>query len=185
MIRKINNILVILSKFSLGVAVFAVTSSAAFALGLQPLDDAELASVSGQDGLTIMISAEELAMDAMRLEVDKDTSNEATLVLGNTSYSPIELDGNRTAPGVETNFTTTIDVGSDAQGNVYPGITLDLDHTRFYVEELGLLDNNQDEVGVFGELAQDGSAELQFYNLGGLFNNNSNRRGYLYGRMDN
>src|SRR5699024_9179340 len=124
MIRKINNILVILSKFSLGVAVFAVTSSAAFALGLQPLDDAELASVSGQDGLTIMISAEELAMDAMRLEVDQGTTNEATLVLGNTSYSSIDLDGKRT-PGVETNFTTTIDVGSDAQGNVYPGITLD------------------------------------------------------------
>lgn len=182
---KIMNQLAALIRLSLGVMVFITSASAALAAGLQPLNDAELASVSGQDGLTIMISAEELAMDAMRLEVDKDTSNEATLVLGNTSYSPIELDGNRTAPGVETNFTTTIDVGSDAQGNVYPGITLDLDHTRFYVEELGLLDNNQDEVGVFGELAQDGSAELQFYNLGGLFNNNSNGGGYLYGRMDN
>lgn len=185
MIRKINNVLVPTLRLPLGAMGFAATTSVAFAVGLQPLDDAELASVSGQDGLTIMISAEELAMDAMRLEVDKGTSNEATLVLGNTSYSSIDLDGKRTAPGVETNFTTTFDVGSDAQGNVYPGITLNLDHTRFYVEELGLRDNNQNEVGVFGELAQDGSGELQFYNLGGLFNNNSNGGGYLYGRMDN
>lgn len=162
-----------------------IVSPVSFALGLQPLDDAELASVNGQDGITIIISAEELAMQAIRLEKDAGTPNEATLVLGDTSYSSINLDGTRTAGGVQTNFTTTFDVGSDAQGNVYPGITLDLDHTRFHVGELGLKDNNGDSAGVFGELAQDGSGELQFYNLGGLFNNNSNGGGYLYGRMDN
>ncbi len=181
---KIMNQLAALIRLSLGVMVFITSASAALAAGLQPLNDAELASVSGQDGLTIMISAEELAMDAMRLEVDKDTPEEATARFLNASYTPVNADGSKADPGSQASLTTTFDVGSSAHG-VHPRLTLDLSQTRFYAEEVGLLDNEGQEVGVFGELALDASAEMQYSNLNGLFNDASEDKAELHGRLDN
>lgn len=145
---------------------------------MQPLDDAELAAVSGQDGIAITVTTDRMAAEQVRWELDGGTNYEASLVAGEVSYSSLVNDGQDMA-----NWTTTYDVGSDSTGNPAVSIGMQLDPVRFEVVDLGLQGRDDPAPRYFGSVVMDASGELEYSNTGGLFNNTPGAGAYLYGQL--
>ncbi|MCG8673529.1 MAG: hypothetical protein MI867_29345, partial [Pseudomonadales bacterium] len=170
--------------------VFAICLSMATfpgqALALQAMNDSQLSGITGQDGLTVTLNTDQLAMENLNVELNSATPGDtAYLSASGVDFTPVN-----TAGALDTNpidFTTTLDVGSDTAGDPFLSVGLDLSRTRLMVDNFTVGDGEPTEAALaanassFGELAMDASAKLDYVNRG-LFSA-ATSDAYLYGEL--
>ncbi|MBZ2187930.1 hypothetical protein K8B33_02370 [Alcanivorax sp. JB21] len=144
-----------------------------------------MSSISGQDGLRISVSAEEISADTVRWETDAGryldsdrimytapgvgrSDMTAGLILESVSFTPVNIDGSL-RPG-EATLTTQFDVGSGPDGPRL-AFEMNVDRVRFMADRISH-DAQPDKS--YGSLALDFSGQLSFSNSNGIFNDDGN-----------
>ena len=152
--------------------------SPAFVHALQPMDETDLAEVTGRDGLAVTIDSSGISADAIRWVVDPGSVNEAAVQMEGVSINAVNNTG--TVVGGDFGFSASLDVGSDGT-EAAVAISMELDRVRLRINDLR---HEGDISRSYGTMALDGSARLDFINSGGIFNNQGsgplNNQGGLY-----
>lgn len=179
-----------ISKKSLMLGSVCLLAGPAFAL--QALDNEQLASITGQDGVDITLNTSKLSTEALGVRMNANDNNlRGGLELQNISYTPVDYYGNDMT-GVHTGqLTVGVDLGQSASGTPGGVISLDLpNRVRFHSENLKLFGNNGADnesstaTSGLGEIAYDASGKLVFSNVGGLFNADGEEF-MLFGKLEN
>lgn len=156
------------------------TSATAFAM--QPLNDSEMASVSGRDGLAVNIQAPSgWHADALVLETDKGLPHESRLSLNDITLTGVNADGGLAGANVAA-ATFELDIGSNSAGEGMLGVSLYTDNRiRLRTDSLTIpTGNSTDSMGTWA-FDFEGGIEMQNQ---GLFNIDYDQA-RLYGEINN
>lgn len=152
---------------------------------LEDLEDEQLSSVNGQDGLLVYLQTSNSGISSQKI---KQTTDASTAAQGILSLNSVSLQGksnlaNTVVGDAPVKFTSTLDVGA-ATASSTPAVsyTLSLDSpARLTIGGMSLGSSSR-SFGTFALEAQ--SAQVKLNAEGGLFNMASNKT-YLLGEIQN
>ena len=148
------------------------------ALALQAMSETDMSAVTGQDGLSAVLSSSSITAATMRLDVDSAEAvlagSNAYLDFDNVTLTGVGADG--VGPGAAFTLTTGLDAGANASGDPYLALDAAWSRSRFQV---GAVHHENQTTNSIGSFAFDSSGSLSLFNQGilnGAAANNANLR---------
>ncbi|MCH8541997.1 MAG: hypothetical protein LAT61_00375 [Alcanivorax sp.] len=121
---------------------------------MRPMSEGEMSSVSGRDGIAVLLNSSGIAIESIAVHADEGTADAGVLRARNITYTPLEPNA--------TWFTATLDVGTDPDGDVRIAYNADMAATRFRLGSLDLGHASQR----FGEWVLDATTAFRISNHG-------------------
>lgn len=160
---------------------------------MQALDDEQLASINGRDGIVTTFQTPYLGL-SLAQRFDAGTDYEAGLQLQDISFTPVLANGAAPPAGTLASLVTAFDVGGPAASGppAVTSTTLDVSRVRLQIEDIDIYGKPESggtygavqREGSFGELTMDASAELHLINASGFFyTDDSSDYAHLYGKL--
>lgn len=149
---------------------------------MEPLDEVEMAAVSGQDGLAVGLEFQDMTASEVRWEVDQgvmDSTGDLSSALSLENVLMTGVDPGGVNPGQWTSIDTRMDAYGDGAGNGGLGFRTEWGQrneqgdverlTRVQTGAISILDNNNVRSDSLGSFVFDSAGSFELYGTAGLF----------------